>query len=485
MVFSSVLFLSLFLPVILTVYFILPRKTHNIFLLFISLFFYAWAETKYLFILLFCIAINYIFGLKIDKSDDKAAKKRLIIGAVVINLGVLAVYKYLNFFLFNLNGLLLQLDFPVIAFKKVHLPIGISFFTFQAMSYVIDVYRKNIPVQKSFTKTALYISLFPQLVAGPIIRYKEIADQLTQRLSTISQFEKGIRRFVIGLGKKVLIADVLAGTADHIFALPPEYITFQLAWLGVICFTLQIYFDFSGYSDMAIGLGHLFGFTFPENFNYPYIAQSVTDFWRRWHISLTNWFRDYLFLPTYFKRRKWGKWAMPYALFVNFALIGLWHGAGWNFLIWGLFNGVFLILENLKIINVDKMRFSFLKWLYTMLVFMIGVTIFRADSMSLFFCFFKAMFGFADVSSSAHALRPFLDNLTVIMILVGIAASTPVGKNVFSYAEKALIRNDNRAARACKPVFYFNYSFSLLGLLVFCFIRLAAYSHTPFIYFRF
>ena len=324
MVFSSILFIFLFLPFTLSLYFLVGKKHRNIFLLFASLIFYAWGEGIYLLIMLVSIFINYLCGLLIDNHRGTNKSRGYLTIAVVLNLGILSFFKYANFVVNNLNSILSGLGLGQLFLPPVHLPIGISFFTFQALSYVIDVYRNKAPVQKNILNLGLYISLFPQLIAGPIVRFSHIAKQIVSRTTSRANFTEGIRRFLFGLAKKVLIANPLALVTDQIYALPTSELTIGLAWLGTFCYTIQIYFDFSGYSDMAIGLGRMFGFHFLENFNYPYICKSIREYWARWHISMTTWFRDYLYIPMGGNRR--GPFRTYFNLVTVFVLCGLWHG---------------------------------------------------------------------------------------------------------------------------------------------------------------
>src|SRR3984885_2963708 len=344
MVFCSLIFLFAFLPIVLAGYFLLRTTfTRNIFLLLASLCFYAWGEIRFVWIMLASIVANYVLAMLIEDSKTEDKKKLLLALTVAVNLGILGFFKYSGWIVQNLNNVLTSLNHAPIVFKGVALPLGISFFTFHALSYVIDVYRKQAKAQRNPVNLALYISLFPQLVAGPIIRYHDVCDQLIARTVNVDKFAEGVRRFVTGLGKKMLIANMVAGPADKIFALSATQITPELAWLGALCYTLQIYFDFSGYSDMAIGLGLMFGFRFLENFNFPYVSRSITEFWRRWHISLSTWFRDYLYIPLGGNRVP--PWRVYTNLVIVFFLCGLWHGASLNFIIWGLLHGLFLALE--------------------------------------------------------------------------------------------------------------------------------------------
>src|SRR5215471_8104535 len=343
MVFSSPIFLFLFLPITLAVYFVLPKRARNTWLFAASLVFYGWGEPKFLAVMLASIICNFLLAQWIEKQGNRDRARRVLTLAVAINIGLLAFFKYTDFVVENLNTGLVDLGVRPLTVPSIALPIGISFFTFHALSYVIDVYRGDARALRNPIDMGLYISLFSQLIAGPIIRYHDIAAQLRERWVTRSMFARGVSRFITGLGKKVLIANTLAVPVDLIFTIPSDQLTGGLAWLGVICYALQIYFDFSGYSDMAIGLGLMFGFRFLEKFNYPYISQSITEFWRRWHISLSNWFRDYLYIPLGGNRR--GRLRGYFNLVIVFLLCGLWHGASWPFVLWGTWHGLFLVAE--------------------------------------------------------------------------------------------------------------------------------------------
>ena len=387
MIFASSLFLFLFLPLTLTGYFLIrPNQPYlrNLFLLLMSLIFYAWGEPVYVFLMIGSIIMNYTTGvllhLQRQKSPRIFTEKRILYICIVGNLGLLFYFKYANFFINNLNGILQNLSIPTISYSEIPLPIGISFFTFQAMSYVIDVYRKETDVQFNPINCALYVSLFPQLIAGPIVRYHDVAQQIVSRTVARSQFSSGIQRFIFGLAKKTMLANPLGEVADKIFAVPVHEVTTSMAWLGIICYTLQVYFDFSGYSDMAIGLGRLFGFEFLENFNYPYIAESMRDFWRRWHISLSTWFRDYLYIPLGGNR---GSSLRTYLnLWTVFLLCGLWHGASWNFIIWGALHGASLVIERIGWHKYLDRLWRPLRHLYTLGIVMIGWVFFRSESLS-------------------------------------------------------------------------------------------------------
>ena len=394
MLFTSLEFLFAFFPLTLGVYFILPKKARNYWLLVISLLFYAWGEPTFLFVMLGSIVFNYLMALRIaELPKDSALRKLMMFIDVVGNLGIMFIYKYLNFVTASLHDF-----FPstVNMFEQTHfiLPIGISFFTFQAMSYVIDVYR-GVPVQKNLFYLALYISFFPQLIAGPIVRYTTIAEQIEERTVTVDGFSKGIMRFLYGFNKKVLLANILAQVADAAFG--AEELSVAFAWLGAICYTLQIFFDFSGYSEMAIGLGLMFGFNFLENFNYPYISKTITEFWRRWHISLGSWFRDYVYFPLGGSRVN-SKLRLVFNLFVVWLATGIWHGASWNFILWGVLYGVIITVE--KLCSIPKLSdkrkaFSIPYQIFTMIMVIFGWVLFRAENLGLAANYLRTMLGLA------------------------------------------------------------------------------------------
>jgi alginate O-acetyltransferase complex protein AlgI len=390
----------------------------------------------------------------------------------------LGFFKYANFAIDNLNPITDAFGLPPVEIGPIHLPLGISFFTFQAMSFLVDLRRGQIPDRPGFLRTALYISLFPQLIAGPIVRYRTIGSQLARRIVTRSAFASGLQRFTIGLGKKALIADGLAIPANAIFAVPADEISFGMAWLGALCFALQIYFDFSGYTDMAVGLGRLFGFSLPENFRYPYVATSIRDFWRRWHITLSSWFRDYLYVPLGGSRRTSGR--VAFNLLVVFLLCGLWHGASWNFAVWGLFHGAFLALERTAFGRWLAVSPRALRHMYVLLVVAVAWVPFRSESVSYALHYTAAMFG---LGAGTFALGPvgyYLDGATVLWLVAGVIGSTPVGV--------ALSRRIDAAERAQRGRFgwpAWAVPVALGAILLASAASLAAGTQNPFIYFRF
>ena len=469
MLFSSSVFLFLFLPLTLIIYY-LPlrrwRQGQNLFLLLASLFFYAWGEPWFVLVMIASILANWVFGLWVAAAQGRGHSGRAAVAcAVVLNLGLLFVFKYLMFTLGILNRLGASFVIPVI-----ELPIGISFFTFQALSYVLDVQRGRGQAQRSPLKVGLYVSLFPQLIAGPIVKYETVAEQIDGRRETWADFSAGCARFIAGLGKKVLIANQLALVADRAFLLEGAGdLTAAFAWLGSICYTFQIYYDFSGYSDMAIGLGKMFGFHFLENFNYPYISTSVTEFWRRWHISLSTWFRDYVYFPLGGSRvDSRGKHIRN--LFVVWLLTGIWHGANWTFIVWGLFYFVLLVLE--KYAGLGRGWPAWTRWLFTFLMVNFAWVIFRADSLGAAAGYLAAMFGGGAGVWSAEAGLFLRENWTVL--LAGAVFSAPVALKLRDWAA----RRDNAAL---------DLGYALLAAAVFlvCAAFIIKGTYNPFIYFNF
>lgn len=471
MIFSSLIFLFLFLPIVLTFYYISNYKFKNIVLLIASLFFYAWGEPKYVFLMIILIACNYIFGLKVS-SDNSSINKRWLVISVIFNISLLALFKYSNFFIDNINEIFKM----SISFPKIALPLGISFFTFQNMSYVIDVYRKDGKVQKNIFDLALYISLFPQLVAGPIVRYQTVADQINDRNHSSGKFEQGVRRFVCGLAKKVILSNQLGLVVDGIFATNISDLSILESWLGIICYTLQIYFDFSGYSDMAIGLGKMFGFDFLENFNYPYISQSVSEFWRRWHISLGSWFRDYVYIPLGGSRVS--KLKLYRNLFIVWVLTGFWHGASWNFIIWGLYFGVFIALEKAFLEKLLYKMPRFIRHIYLLIIVILGWVFFRSNSINQAFEFIQVMFGLKDNVLINNSVKVYIIDYYYI-IIASIILATPIVKLL-----KNLLLKIN------KNIIYNKLSYTLHGIVLSTYmfivvIMLCSSSYNPFLYFRF
>lgn len=474
MVFSSNIFLFVFLPLMLAGYFIIPKRLRNNFLLVGSLFFYFWGEPKFILIMLTSIAINYFFGLLISlaqKEEKSILVKRIILAlAIAGNLGLLFYFKYFNFAISTVNQIF-SLD---ISLRNIALPLGISFFTFHGVTYIMGLYWGKFDVQKNPLKVALYVALFPQLVAGPIVRYQDVHLQIDSRVTSIDKFSEGIKRFAIGLGKKTIIANTVAIAADKIFGIPYYENTLATAWLGVLCYTLQIYFDFSGYSDMAIGLGKMFGFEFLENFNYPYISKSIREFWRRWHISLSTFFRDYLYIPLGGSR----KGNVYVNLFIVFLMTGLWHGASLNFIVWGLWHGAFMILERtsdklpLKKLNIP----SVISRVYTLLVVMIGWVFFRADNLDYAVGYLGVMFGIVKPYNIGFSTLYYLDIFTIFIIVIAIIASTRIIPRFVNQLEE---KKGQAISFNIAKVLYI----SILMIINIIFVMTSTYN--PFIYFRF
>ena len=486
MLFTEPIFLFLFLPVLLGLYFLpSPSREHgaygNWLLLVASVIFYASGGGAFTWLMLASIAFNYWMAIAVDRARASGRAERVLAAAVAINLVVLGLFKYANFFADNLNAGLQALGTAPLSVPRVLLPIGISFYTFHAISYVVDVYRRDASAQKSPVHAALYLLLFPQLIAGPIIRYRDIADQLARRVVTLDDFALGVRRFVLGLGKKVLIANTVAEVADKIFGLPLAQLSPAHAWLGITCYTLQIYFDFSGYSDMAIGLGRMFGFRFPENFRWPYVADTVQEFWRRWHMSLSSWFRDYLYVPL------GGNRVTPGRTYVNlvtvFFLCGLWHGASWNFVIWGLFHGAFLVIERLGLATSLRRLWRPLRHVYLLLVVMVGWVFFRADTLPGALGFLAAMAGRAATAPTPFTVQWYVTPLLLATLLAGIIGSMPIGPTLNRWRQ-TLAANSPDAAAPSWPVAIA--SVSVVGLVLLAsIVQIAARTYNPFIYFRF
>ena len=460
MVFSSPVFLFCFFPALLLVYFIARGRVRNWVLVLASLFFYAFGEPKTVFLMLLSILVNYIAGTLIERSAGR--RKLILVLAVIYNLAVLFVFKYLNFTMDTINTII----GGNITVKKIALPIGISFYTFQIMSYVIDVYRGKCAAQKNLVSLALYISLFPQLIAGPIVRYVDIEKQIRERKSTLDGVYHGFLRFGLGFAKKVLIADQLAPLVDTVFA--GQNASVPLYWIGAVAYALQIYYDFSGYSDMAIGLGKIFGFEFAENFNYPYIAASIREFWRRWHISLSTWFRDYLYFPLGGSRK--GKKRTYFNLLVVFLATGLWHGASFNFVIWGLYYGAFLILERIGLGKLLEKGPEWIGHIYTILIVVVGWVFFRAEDLPGAVAYLESMF--TPGGNDMAVMNYVMDLQYWFCIGAGIIFSTPVLRK--------LLQPDHSG-----PVRRFVYPVCVLLLFVTAICYMVGSGYSPFLYFRF
>ena len=473
MLFSSPIFLYLFLPLVLFIYYLAPTKFKNLLLLFFSLLFYTWGEKELVLLILLSSAIDYSAALIIESGRRKIG----LYLSLIVNIGLLVYFKYVNFVYTNLIEVLTHFNWTpneAYRFASIALPLGISFYTFQTMSYTIDVYRGKVKANRNFIDFACYVTLFPQLIAGPIVRYHDIQNELKARTTTGSQIAEGVQRFIIGLAKKMIIANNCAFLADGIFALSSDDLTATTAWLGAIAYAFQIYFDFSGYSDMAIGLGKMLGFNFPENFNYPYISKSLREFWRRWHITLSEWFRDYVYIPLGGNRNQ----RTLVNLLIVFFLTGLWHGANWTFIVWGLFHGFFLILERTSLGKTISRWPKFMSHFYVIPIIFLSWVIFRSDTITDALQFIAAMFSF-DFSYNAPFLNFYLSTEVILVLLLATLASTPI----FSILGEWLLTKCNSAAQS--QVLYFTRVFGLLVLFAVCMTYVAVDSYNPFIYFRF
>ena len=473
MLFSSTIFIYFFLPAVLFIYHIPLRKKRNlqnIFLTLASLIFYAWGEPKFVLVMMFSIFVNWFMGLQVakyQKTQNDSMIKTAVFFAVVINLLILFIFKYLAFSL-NIIDQLFHMNLPI---PQIALPIGISFFTFQAMSYVLDIARNKGTAQKNIMNVGLYIALFPQLIAGPIVRYETVAEEILHREETLDDFFDGFLRFVVGLAKKVLLSNSLSIFADHAFSTVGD-LSVASSWLGAICYTLQIFFDFSGYSDMAIGLGKMFGFHFLENFDYPYISKSITEFWRRWHISLGTWFRDYVYIPLGGSRVKTPRLILN--LFAVWSLTGIWHGANWTFIVWGLMYFVLLTFEKISgFVTKDSSKLmGFFRWVYTLFFVIIGWVVFRADSLGIAWSYIKTMLG---MQNRVLFDAIFFENLkqSGIVLCFSMMFSLPVSKWV-----KARINAEH-------AILNILYNLFVVVLFVLSISSIVSSSHNPFIYFNF
>jgi alginate O-acetyltransferase complex protein AlgI len=470
MVFSSPVFVFLFLPVVYAADKLLPMRARNYLLILASLVFYAWGEPVFIVLMMASVTANYVLALLIERNRQQPKAMRVWLAVcAIVNLGMLFVFKYANFFVANINALL-AVSIPG---PDIRLPIGISFYTFQAMSYVIDVYRGVSKAQKNYANVLLYISFFPQLIAGPIVKYHDIALQIENRAETVEKTVAGLKRFTVGLAKKILIANAMGAVADKAFALPLGDVSIGVAWLGALTYSLQIYFDFSGYSDMAIGLAKLFGFELKENFLYPYTAGSIKQFWRKWHVSLSTWFKEYLYIPLGGNRRGTARTVLN-LVFVFFCT-GLWHGAEWTFVVWGLFHGLFLMLERVGAIRPERFKPKWLGSVYTLLVVLTAFTIFRAETLLQGFSYIARMFsGFAATDMSIRFLSEALTPSVIVFGALGIVGSTPLPKMIYE-------RIRSRASRLAE----YGSMAAALALLIVCALVLSSQTYNPFIYFRF
>jgi alginate O-acetyltransferase complex protein AlgI len=482
MLFSSPIFLFCFLPIVLASYYLIRKQYRNNLLLVSSLIFFAWGGVSYTALLIISILFNYFIGLGIGNGSNEKKSRYYLIFGVVLNVLFLGVFKYADFIVSNLNIFSDSVGFKLIKQPGIILPVGISFYTFQAMSYLMDVYRKETVVQKSAFDLGLYIALFPQLIAGPIVRYHDIALQLKERIINPSKFALGVKRFIIGLGKKVLLANTMGAVADTVFATPHTEMTTMIAWLGIICYSLQIFFDFSGYSDMAIGLGKMFGFDFLENFNFPYIAVSIKDFWRRWHISLSSWFRDYLYIPLGGNRL--GKLRTYINLIIVFFITGLWHGASWTFVAWGLLHGVFLMLEKLTNGRLPGVLWKPFRYVYVLFIVVMAWVLFRAETFSYAWNYYNVLFGQSSGRIDPIAYSKIINNEFYIFFVISVISATGFFRHFTGFVELKLKR-DTKAGIFIAELFQTGYAVFLALILFICSVYLITNTYNPFIYYRF
>ena len=470
-------FLFVFLPLVIALYYLCRRELRNYILLAASVIFYAWGEPKYFLVMMLVVAVNYFCALLMDRF--RSWRKLFITLAILTNFGVLGYFKYTNFLIENLNLLFHNAIDPI----QVVMPIGISFYIFQSVSYLIDVYRGETPAQRDFYKLFLYIALFPQLIAGPIVKYHDVADQIDHREFQFEHFAYGIKRFIIGLAKKMLIANVMGAVADRIFEANGFHYPCWMTWVGALAYTFQIYYDFSGYSDMAIGLGAIFGFRFLENFNYPYISRTITEFWRRWHISLSTWFKEYLYIPLGGNRVSKGR--NLFNLFVVFVATGVWHGASWNFVVWGLWHGFFIILEKLSSLPKKELKVpaKILCHIYTLLVVVIGWVMFRADTLSDAWIYLKRMFAINTESQVLVHWMMYLTYEEISVFAIAFICSFPLFRNLISAPAEG--ESDSQFADRQKIYQVIPANLWLMVLFVLAVMRIATSTYNPFIYFRF
>lgn len=494
MVFSGLLFLFRFLPIFFICYFVVPKRMRNLVLFLGSLIFYAWGEPVYVVLMLFSTVSDYIHGLFIEKYRGQRAAKLLLVSSIIINLGMLGFFKYADFLISNINALTGAGIKPL----NLALPIGISFYTFQTMSYSIDVYRGQVKAQKNILDFGVFVSMFPQLIAGPIVKYKDVAEQLKERKASLEDMAAGARRFTIGMGKKVLLANNIGQLFTMASETPVGELTTGMAWMGILAYALQIYFDFSGYSDMAIGLGRIMGFHFPENFNYPYISTSITEFWRRWHMTLSSWFREYVYIPLGGNRK-----GLPRQLFnilVVWSLTGIWHGAGWNFLFWGMWFALFLILEKIFLGKFLQRIPKVLGWLYAMIVVLFGWCFFSLEQTEKIVRFLKAMFGFGEAGIINDATLYTFSNYSVLFVIL-IVAALPLGKKAVEWLKAktsalsegalneetadAVSVKSNKAGTVLRITLDVAEKLFLVAILLLSIANIVDASYNPFLYFRF
>lgn len=474
MVFSSPIFVFAFLPLVLIVYYLSARPFRNVILLVFSLLFYAWGESERLAVMLLSISLNYVAAILIDKTTGQTSRKAWLVMGMIANLGMLIYYKYTFFAISNYNVIAQSIGWHTWAIERIVLPLGISFFTFQGMSYVIDVYRRSTPVQTNPLNLALYITFFPQLIAGPIVRYHDISLQINVRSENLSLFTSGIKRFITGLAKKVLIADALAQADDIIFSYPIDNLGTGMAWLALAIAAMRIYFDFSGYSDMAIGMGRMFGFRFLENFNFPLSVTNMRSFWNHWHISLSNWFRDYVYIPLGGNRK--GPFKTQFNLWLIFFLSGLWHGSEWTFVIFGAYHGIFMVAERIGLDKWLNKTPVFIQNIYVWLIFSFSMVFFRSPDLPFSIAYMQQLFTWHSINPY-HEVWVHLQPYFWAVLLTGLIFCYPITRHILSWADThQYIQLQKR-----ELIIWFIYSILFLATIA----AMASSSYSPFIYFRF
>ena len=496
MLFHTLLFIYLFLPVTLALYYLSWHRLRNIILLIASLVFSAWFQISLSLVLIGSITLNYVAGIAIERAESEKRKRFFFVFAIILNLALLGLFKYLGFLGSTISGLISLVGLNPFVIKEFGMPLGISFYTFKALSYLISVKRKEVPAQKNYIDLAVYISIFPQLVAGPIDKYRNLAPQLSNPSISFERFSSGIKRFVLGLAKKVVIASPLALAADKIFSSPVSELNAPVAWLGAICYTLQIYYDFSGYTDMAIGIGKMFGLEFTENFNFPYNARSVKDFWKRWHITLSTLLRDYLFLPLAFTLSKkmvkekyagvkTDNWLYFYATVITFLLCGLWHGAAWTFVIWGLLHGMMLVIEQFGFGKILKKSFRPLQHLYLLLFMVISWVLFRSPTIGDAVQYIGAMFCSGGQPENFLLTAGYLNIQTVLVLTLGILGATRFFDRILDYTRSSMESRISVLRAAGTHLYYISMIVFVILTLAITTIFITAGTSTPFIYFKF
>jgi alginate O-acetyltransferase complex protein AlgI len=496
MFFHSLLYIYCFLPVTLLLYYFCRERLRNIILFFASLIFSSWFQVSLTFVLIASITLNYFAGIAIERASTEIKRRSFFVLAVIVNLALLGIFKYLVFISVTLSEILSLVGMSPFIIKEFGVPLGISFYTFKGISYLISVKRRENSAQKQYINLAVYLAIFPEFIAGPIDRYGNLAPQLINPACSLERFTSGIKRFAIGLAKKVIIATPLAMVADKIFGSPVNQLTVTTAWLGAICYTLQIYYDFAGYTDMAIGTGKMFGLTFAENFNFPYVALSVRDFWRRWHMTLSSWLRDYLFLPLAYARSKkmvrekyfhfkTERWIYIYATLITFLLCGLWHGAAWTFIVWGLLHGVMLVAEQSGLGKILKRTYKPVQHFYLIFFLIISWIFFRSPSVRDAICFLGLMFGSGVMSEDFTLVTGYLDIHTTLVLCISILGATPFFAKLLEFV-KSFMKSRIMVVRATVThLYYFSEILLVLLMFVLSTIFIIAGTTVPFIYFKF